>query len=112
MCQFVIRKEGVLYIRKKACYCLFCIAEAEMLRGITEWNGELYNINGCCMSVLGSVGSTENVYTFVRGTCERTLGPNVTRQIQTDRRNRNVQALALHIGDWVLFDSKMEDEPI
>ena len=64
------------------------------------------------MSVLGSVGSTENVYTFVRGTCERTSGPNVTRQIQTDRRNRNEQALALTIGDWVLFDSKMEDEPI
>ena len=36
----------------------------------------------------------------------------MTRQIQTDRRNRNEQALALTIGDWVLFDSKMEDEPI
>ena len=69
-CDKSVFREGVLYSRKRACYCLFCIAE--MLRGITEWNGEQQNINGCCMSVLGSVGSTENVYTFVRGTCERT----------------------------------------
>ena len=52
------------------------------------------------------------MYTFNQQSCERISGPNVSRQIQEDRRNRTEMALSLNIGDWVLFNSKMEDEPI
>ena len=53
-----------------------------------------------------------NVYQFDRSNCERTHGPNVTNQLQEEKRSRAEMATALNIGDWVLFDSKMEDEPI
>ena len=64
------------------------------------------------MVSLGQDAVQQNVYTFNQQSCERISGPNVSRQIQEDRRNRTEMALSLNIGDWVLFNSKMEDEPI
>jgi len=63
------------------------------------------------MTSLGTEKDT-NVYQFDRSNCERTHGPNVTNQLQEENRSRAEMATALNIGDWVLFDSKMEDEPI
>ena len=63
------------------------------------------------MSALGSEKSN-NVYTFDKSHCERTHGPNVTKQLQQDKRDGKEMATSLNIGDWVLFDSKMADEPI
>ena len=108
--QFVIRNEGLFYTRKRVCYCLHCIASMRM--GFTEWNGQTHNILCCSMVSLGQDAVQQNVYTFNQQSCERISGPNVSRQIQEDRRNRTEMALSLNIGDWVLFNSKMEDEPI
>ena len=91
------------------CYCLHCIAAVH--EGYTEWNGKSHEIVGCCMTSLGMENET-NVYKFDRSHCERTHGPNVTNQLQEEKRSRAEMATALNIGDWVLFDSKMEDEPI
>ena len=92
------------------CYCLHCIVSMRM--GFTEWNGQTHNILCCSMVSLGQDAVQQNVHTFNQQSCERISGPNVSRQIQEDRRNRREMALSLSIGDWVLFDSKMEDEPI
>ena len=108
--QFVVRNEGLFFTRKRVCYCLYCVASMRM--GFTEWNGESHNILSCSMAMLGNDALDNNVYTFKRRWCERTSGPNVSRQIQEDKRSRNEQAVGLNIGDWVLFESKMEDEPI
>ena len=107
--QFVVRNEGVLYNRRRVCYCLPCIAA--MQDSFIEWNGETHVIPDCCMSALGTENNL-NVYAFDRSRCKRTHGPNVTQQLQLDKGNRKEMATALNIGDWVLFDSKMEDEPI
>jgi len=80
--------------------------------GFTEWNGQTHNILCCSMVSLGQDAVQQNVYTFNQQSCERISGPNVSRQIQEDRRNRTEMALSLNIGNWVLFNSKMEDEPI
>ena len=106
----MIRNEGLFYTRKRVCYCLHCIASMRM--GFTEWNGQTHNILCCSMVSLGQDAVQQNVYTFNQQSCERISGPNVSRQIQEDRRNRTEMALSLNIGDWVLFNSKMEDEPI
>jgi len=82
-----------------------------MQHNFTEWNGDTHVIPGCCMSALGSEKSN-NVYTFNKSHCKRTHGPNVTKQLQQDKRDGKEMATSLNIGDWVLFDSKMADEPI
>jgi len=64
------------------------------------------------MSGVGKDTDETSVYTFNRSRCERTSGPNVTQRMQQDRRSKNEKANALNIGDWILFDSKQEDEPI
>ena len=115
--QFVVRNEGTLYIRRRVYYCLQCIASMQV--GFAEWNGNTHTIQECRMVSLGNSNlnaddsnPSENVYSFSRTHCERTSGPNVTRQIQEDKRSRNEQAITLTIGDWVLFDSRAEGEPI
>jgi len=63
------------------------------------------------MSALGSKKSN-NVYTFDKSHWERTHDPNVTKKLQQDKRDRKEMTTALNIGGWILFDSKMADEPI
>ena len=82
--QFVVRNVGVLFIRRRVCYCLSCVAS--MQHNFTEWNGDTHVIPGCCMSALGSEKSS-NLYTFDKSHCERTHGPNVTKQLQQDERD-------------------------
>ena len=40
------------------------------------------------------------------------VGPGVARQIENDRRHMNAMAAALSVGDWVVFDSNEDDQPV
>ena len=107
--QFIVRQEGLFYKRRRVCYCLHCIAAMRL--GFTEWNGDEFAIPNCVMASLGC-DTASNIYTFDRSHCEQTHGPNVSQQLQQVIRDITEMAIGLNIGDWVLFDSRMEDEPI
>ena len=73
-----------------------------MCDGFTEWNSKSHAIVGCCMTFLGTENET-NAYKFDRSHYEQTHGPNVTNQLQEEKRSRAEMATALNIGDWVLL---------
>ena len=57
-----------------------------------------------------TTGEGIDVYTFTRGCCVKTVGPGVSRQIQSERKNRNDAAAKLTVGNWVLFAVVNDEE--
>ena len=64
------------------------------------------------MSTLGLGIESTSIYTFNRSHCEKTTCPNAAQLNQQQRQNINDVTNALNIGDWVIFDNKMEEELI
>ena len=118
--QFIVRNKGIIYQRRRVCYCLHCVAE--FMKGFTEWNDDTYIILQCVMASLGNDSAlaapaatnllSDNVYTLERRKFDKITGPDVTRKLQQDKRTKCQMASSLNVGDWVIFDGKGGDEPI
>jgi len=113
--QMVVKGEGIVYWRKRSCWCLACTDS--LSGGPLEW-GQDYTSEKCSTVQDESTGydgdKTENrMYSFVKKNCAKIAGPGVAMQSQTITKNRNEIASKLTVGDFVLFRKTDDDvEPI
>jgi len=116
--QFVVSREGVMYVRMRPCWCLHCMVA--LTANTLEWTDESYDVPNCttspciCPSTSESCETTTNLYTFYRRECLKMSGPGAARQVQERVELRNEQASQLTVGDWVIFQGTKEEsaEPI
>ena len=85
------------------------------MKGTLNWGGASHKVTSCdaMLSVNATTGTTTNVYSFHRKECVKTAGPGISRQIESERSDRNDAAAKLSVGDWVLFavvDDEEEDQ--
>ncbi|KAL7534418.1 hypothetical protein ACHAXR_005863 [Thalassiosira sp. AJA248-18] len=113
--QFAVSNEGVLYNRQRSCFCLPCMNDVTTIGGTLGWGQKSHEVLRCAAAAAGSNSCeepTDNVYTFSKSECTKTSGPGVTMAIANETRNRNEVASKLTVGDWVLFDSNEDEQPI
>ncbi len=79
-----------------------------------EWGSMAHEVSDCIAvtSFTSASDVTNNVYMNRQIECKKTAGPGVARQIDISRKDRNESASKLSVGDWVIFDSGEEDDPI
>ena len=49
------------------------------------------------------MGGDNGVYMFIHGSCVKTMGPRMTRQIQSERQGMNDVAASLAVAEWVIL---------
>ena len=113
--QIVVKGEGVVYWRKRSCWCLSCTDS--LFKGPLEW-GQDYKSERCSTiqdqsTEYGNDKTEDSMYSFTKKSCPKTAGPGVAIQSQTITKNRNEVASQLTVGDFVLFRKIDDDiEPI
>ncbi|EJK73457.1 hypothetical protein THAOC_04918 [Thalassiosira oceanica] len=96
--QFAVNNEGLLFVRRRSCWCLACMAA--LLEGTLRWPDEK-QIAGCETVALGGQGL---MYRFYKEPARKVRGAGASRTITLDRRTRFDKAKSLAVGDWVIFD--------
>ena len=120
--QFAVKKEGVVYMRRRSCFCLSCIdnlMDGTLTWGTTHYAKDCNAVHGA-MNDTGTATETSEVddlsttlYCFEKGECIKTAGPGVSSSVQNQNKSRNEVASKLTVGAWVLFDTSDDDlEPI
>ena len=106
--QFAVKKEGVVYMRKRSHWCLDCMDS--MFKGTLDWGLE-HNIEHCKKSSATENG--ESMYCFEKSLCTKTAGPGVAMQARVSTSDRNEIASSLTPGEFILFDTSDDElEPI
>lgn len=117
--QFTVNDDGILYWRRRSCWCLSCMEE--LMNGTFNWDAAHVVLG--CESASSSIGiddtneeeGRQNVYDFEVCDCAKKSGPGAKQR--EARKNmeaveRNAMATKQAPGDWVLFDRYGDEEPI
>ena len=112
--QFLVKREGVVYMRQRSCFCLSCMAE--LTEGTLTWES-MHNVKGCSAKVRSETDSDmysdTNIYCFDKCDCTKTAGPGVMATVQCKNKSRREFASKLTVGDWVMFDAEDDEaEPV
>ena len=109
--QFSVKKEGVVFMRMRSCFCLTCMKD--FMDGPLDWN-DSHRVSGCDATANNIASDpASNMYCFHKSECSKLTGPGVQKEVQISKRNRNETASSLSVGDWVLFDGHDDEvEPI
>ena len=97
-------------MRPRSCWCIACMKS--LMEGTLGWGANSYSVPNCSAISSGGSGVNTSLYTFSKYDIEKRTGTGVARENTERRRHRNEVASKLSVGDWVLFDSEDETEPI
>jgi hypothetical protein len=101
--QFVVVEEGVVYMRKRSCWCVRCMKA--MTKSSLNWNPASHAIANCS-SLSRSHGENNDAYRFYRRACTKLAGPGIATANVHNRADLNKVSAELAVGDWIVFDGK------
>lgn len=100
--QFVVRETGVMFMRKRSCWCLYC------MKAMLDPTTTKMTVDGCT----STSNNTTTLYDFELAECKKVKGANVKKLSNEKKQSRTEMAERISIGDWMLFSSNDHEQPV